>query len=404
MTLQSCTGGLLIGLDTGDLLKGRYRIESQLGRGGMGAVYRAFDTLHDEFCALKEFRLAYLPSEEDLAEDDTTRLHGQRRHHRVTRESALVQFKTEAKMLAELDHPHLPKVRDYFSDGDSYYLVMELIEGDNLADLMHDRGYRPFPEERVLAWIEQVGSAVAYCHQAGVIHRDIKPANLILAPSGKVYLVDFGTAKADTGGATLLGSHTPGYSPLEQHGSGTVRRSDIYALGATMYTLLSGQVPSDVHDRVADKNMPAPRELVPSISPQVNSAIMRAMEIRIEDRFESIADMLAALKASDRPKWKRGTMIAVGGVLAALVVLVIWGLSRIGSSSATPTTVSISSPAATAVGLAGPETPSTEATDLTSTPTAVSVVTPSRSPSATRPTSTAPVRTATSSATAPIAT
>ena len=136
-------------LQKGYMLKGRYRVEDELGRGGMGAVYRAIDTLYDEPCAVKEFRLGYLPTEEETrvrGDVDATRAHGDSSSPPpVTREQAINQFRTEAMVLARLEHPDLPKVTDFFDAQDNYYLVMTLIEGRNLASFMKEAKRKPLP-------------------------------------------------------------------------------------------------------------------------------------------------------------------------------------------------------------------------------------------------------------------
>ena len=283
-----------------NLLKGRYRIETELGAGGMGAVYRAFDTLHEEPCALKELRLGHLPSEHKPCtpqDPDDTRIHHEHNPSTVTREKIIEQFLFEAKLLVKLDHPNLPKVRDYVAEGENYYLVMELIEGHNLAMMLASANGKPFPVKQVMGWTDQVMDALAYCHQRGVIHRDIKPSNMIITPSGKIYLVDFGVAKASFGGRALIESFTSGYSPPEQHtGKGyTDERSDIYALGATLYTLLTGREPPGAPERMNGTDIPSPRSVVPGIPSALSEAVMRAMEIEPQDRFQSVNDMRIAL-------------------------------------------------------------------------------------------------------------
>ena len=283
-----------------DLLNGRYRIEARLAKGGMGAVFRAFDTLRDEPCAVKEFSLGYLPSEDAtrVREDqDATRVRDGRRAPSATREKAATQFKLEARLLAKLDHPNLPKVTDFFAVEDEYYLVMQLIEGQNLGQILELGGYRPLPQKQVMEWMEQVMDALAYCHEQGVIHRDVKPENVIVTSSGKVYLVDFGVAKLDPESRTMFGSFTSGYSPPEQYsGQGrTDERSDIYALGATMYRLLTGQHPVEAFERVIGKDMPAPQSLVSSISTEVNAAILRAMALKPAERYQCVGELCAAL-------------------------------------------------------------------------------------------------------------
>ena len=154
------------------------------------------------------------------------------------------QFEREAKLLAGLRHPNLPRVIDHFIVPDQgQYLVMDYVEGKSLAALLAERG-RPLDEAEVLPWIRQVADALEYLHTRTppIIHRDIKPQNIIVAADGRAMLVDFGISKAyDPTLKTTRGARavTPGYSPPEQYGLGTTdARSDVYALGATLYTCL----------------------------------------------------------------------------------------------------------------------------------------------------------------------
>ena len=208
-----------MGLQQGEVIYQRYRIVKLLAQGGFGTLYRAWDTALGRPCALKE-NLDPSPG-------------GQR------------QFLREAKILANLIHPSLPRVTDYFLvQGQSQYLVMDYVEGQDLQEMLEDRG-SPLPEVRVQVWAGQICDALTYLHSQTppVIHRDIKPANIKITPSGQAVLVDFGIAKVyDPKLKTTLGAQavSPGYSPYEQYGKGkTDPRTDIYALGATLYTLLT---------------------------------------------------------------------------------------------------------------------------------------------------------------------
>jgi len=284
----------------GDVLHGRYRIEAFLREGGMGAVYRAVDLLFDQPCAVKEFRLGYLPAEDETrlrVEGDQTQFHSRKKLTTDTRQKASEQFFLEAKLLAKLDHPNLPKVSHFFSERDDHYLVMNLIEGRDLDAVLEESNGKPLPEVRVMGWMKQVMAALRYCHEHGVIHRDVKPGNVIVTEEEKAYLVDFGIAKLnDTSGKTTMGARatTSGYSPYEQYGEGhTDARSDIYSLGATLYALLTGREPIDAIKRLQGEKMPSIRSMNKDVSVLVNEAVRRAMSIHSADRFQSIAEMQA---------------------------------------------------------------------------------------------------------------
>ena len=251
-------------LSIGTVLENRYRIDALLGQGGMGAVYCATHLSLNQFFAVKENSLASPASAR--------------------------QFQREAQMMAHLRHANLPRVTDHFvlPDG-AQYLVMEYIEGEDLGQVLQRTG--PIDETHALAWIGQVCDALGYLHsqQPPIIHRDIKPGNIKITPQGQVFLVDFGIAKiGDIRARTRTGALgvTPGYSPPEQHGSGgTDARSDIYALAATLYTLVTGHVPPDgVQRSIKVETLTPPRQLRPDLSLPVASAISAALSTSPTDR------------------------------------------------------------------------------------------------------------------------
>jgi len=262
-------------LSAGQILNNRYRIVKLLGQGGFGAVYRAWDMNLDVPCAVKE--------------------------NLELSQTAQTQFRREASLLATLHHSNLPRVTDhFFIPNQGQYLVMDFIEGDDLKTML-ERAGGPLPEGQVLPWIAQVCDALTYLHnqQPPVIHRDIKPANIRITSKGQAVLVDFGIAKvynanlATTQGARAI---TPGYSPQEQYGQGrTDGRSDVYSLGATLYTLLTGEVPVESVQR-STSALAMPATLNPSISPNVESAILKAMENSPAERFQSTVDFKVALE------------------------------------------------------------------------------------------------------------
>jgi Tol biopolymer transport system component len=277
-------------LGVGQILQGRYRIEALLGQGGMGAVYRATDLRFSTPVAIKE---NLEPTEE-----------------------AQRQFSREAALLHQLRHPNLPRVSDYFVIPDQgQYLVMDYIAGEDLNQVL--LRHRRVPQAQAIAWVQQVLDALDYLHSQNIIHRDVKPANVKITPDGRVFLVDFGLAKVfDPVQRTTIGARavTPGFAPPEQYGQGrTDARSDLYSVGATLYALLTGQVPADALEFViGQKELVPPRQLNPEISTEVEAAILRAMQVRPTDRLQSVADMRAALV--DPPtRWLPGRESGAGG-------------------------------------------------------------------------------------------
>jgi serine/threonine-protein kinase len=271
-------------LEEGHVLKNRYRIQRVLGEGGMGTVYMAQDLLLDRPRAIKELYPDPLADEAELHQ-------------------ARLQFECEAKALKKLRHPSLPHVSDYFSVDEYDYLVMDYVEGPSLADILASKK-RP-TESTAYEWLNQISDVLAYCHQNQIIHRDIKPANLIRTPDKRIVLVDFGLVKMmdphNPDSETIVsGVGTPQYTPLEQYDAHRARtdvRSDIYALGATFYHLLTGQAPQPVSQRLLNPSaQPAIRELNPRISPWMADFVQKAMAIRPEERFQDTQELRRELE------------------------------------------------------------------------------------------------------------
>ena len=283
MSQMSWVGALSIGT----ILGGRYRIIRLLGEGGMSRVYLAEDNRLGVQVAVKE--------------------------NLQTSLEARQQFEQEARVLAQLSHPNLPRVSDHFTDPGTgrQYLVMEYVEGEDLENTLQRTG-KPLPEKPVLIWTEQVLDALEYLHNQHpkpIIHRDIKPGNIRLTPQGKVKLVDFGLVKLldpkDPRTKTALrGLGTPEYAPLEQYaGAGhTDTRSDIYSLGATLYHLLTHVAPPDVHQRMLTPGvLVPPRQVNPQLSENMERLVVRAMEIYPDQRYQTAREMRQVLSAKIPP-------------------------------------------------------------------------------------------------------
>jgi serine/threonine protein kinase len=245
----------------------------------MGTVYEAVDQRLNSIVAIKETHL--------------------------TTEEARRAFEREASLLANLRHRSLPGVIDHFSENESQYLVMQFIPGDDLAQMLEARK-APFALPDVLAWADDILRTLEYLHghNPPILHRDIKPSNLKLTAQGELFLLDFGLAKGAAGQMpTLLTSrsikgYTPVYSPLEQiHGGGTDPRSDLYAVGATLYHLLTGVIPVDAPARflAVDDEQPDPLppvdEINPSIPHLVAAALSSAMAMNRRHRPSSASAM-----------------------------------------------------------------------------------------------------------------
>lgn len=266
------------------LIQNRYLIVQLIGKGGMGDVYLAVDQRLGSAIALKRTFFA-----------DDEMLGG--------------AFEREAKILARLRHPVLPKVSDHFTDNEEQFLVMEHISGDDLFKRL-EIAKKPFPLSWVLFWADQLLDALSYLHtnEPPIIHRDIKPQNLKLTDENHIVLLDFGLSKNSAGETQFTNSgsvvgYTPHYAPMEQiRGMGTSPRSDIYALSATLYQLMSNTIPADALSR-ADallNGMPDPLipvyEVNPEIQPVVSDVIMTGMEISQDKRHQTARDMQKGLR------------------------------------------------------------------------------------------------------------
>jgi serine/threonine protein kinase/Tol biopolymer transport system component len=253
-------------LDRGTLLNNRYKIVDILGQGGMASIYRAVDENLNLDVAVKE--------------------------NLFTTEEYARQFRLEAVILAGLRHPNLPRVTDHFVIlGQGQYLVMDYIEGEDLRQRMDRIGV--LPEEEVIVMGVAITEALQYLHTRtpAIYHRDIKPGNVKVNPQGHVYLVDFGLAKVENEGQlTTTGARamTPGYSPPEQYGTArTDQRTDIYSLGATLYSALTNCLPEDGLSRAMGQGDLTPiRYRNPSVSRRLGSVIEKALEVHPEDRYQ----------------------------------------------------------------------------------------------------------------------
>lgn len=281
-------------LAAGETLQDRYRIVRQLGRGGMGTVYEAVDLRLGHQVAVKQT----LSASQELCK----------------------QFEHEARLMASLNHPALPRVSDYFMEENCAFLIMQYIDGADLAETLA-RQHGPLPMRSVIAWADQLLDALIYLHthDRQIIHRDIKPHNLKIAETGRIALLDFGLAKSqganceDNETSHSIFGYSPRYAPLEQiQDLGTTPQSDIYALGATLYHLLTGVKPPDAVVRAAalirsqaDPLHPA-HTINAGLGINLSAILNRAMAQNPADRYATAAEFREALSRLGRAEVNEG--------------------------------------------------------------------------------------------------
>jgi eukaryotic-like serine/threonine-protein kinase len=262
-------------LKPGTVLQNRYRVLEIRGVGGMSTVYKARDlrfTSVDRLCAIKEM----FNSAEDAK----------------LRQVRLANFQREASLLATLGHVAIPKIFDYFEQQGTIYLVLELIQGDDLETLLSQNG-APFNEEQIIDWAISLCSVMGYLHNQKpepIIFRDLKPSNIMIrAEDGALMLVDFGIARtfAPQTKGTMIG--TEGYAPPEQYKGIADARGDVYALGATLHHLATGNDPRSETPFTFDQR--PPRRLNPNLTPQFEELILRCVSYSPAERPQSAEDV-----------------------------------------------------------------------------------------------------------------
>lgn len=274
------------------LCDGRYVIEKKIGAGGFGITYRAMQSGLNRAVCIKEF----FPSGRCMR--DTA-------HHTVYAQDideALFEkyrqaFRHEAETLAALQHPSIVEVIDIFDENNTSYMVMPFVEGRTLQQMVDQQGPLSYPE--AVNYIAQVADAVGYIHQRHILHRDIKPDNIIITAEYRAILIDFGSAREFVNDKTQAHTSilTHGYAPTEQYSTTSRKGSytDIYALGATLYFVLSGKVPMDAAARMSEE-MPEPRSINPAIPDEANRTIMKAMQMKAVDRHQTVQEFMDDLR------------------------------------------------------------------------------------------------------------
>jgi serine/threonine-protein kinase len=325
---------------TGTLAAGRYRIERELGRGGMAVVYLAHDAELERAVAIK------LLAEHLSGDDDFVQ-----------------RFVREARLASRLSHPNVVRVYDAGDEDGRPFIVMECVAGASLAEAGQ------LPAERVVQLGVQACAGLQHAHDAGLVHRDIKPANLLVRDDGVLKIADFGIARAtestrQTQVGTVLG--TAAYlAPEQVAGADATAASDVYALGAVLYELLTGRTPyaftslAELASAQSDGAITPARDLEPAVPRALEAAVMHALAREPQFRPASTADLAHELAAKDelptrplpRPSVsapRRGRLWLAGAIVVAAVAIAL-GLARLGgdggATSAPPPPVHVSPPA-----------------------------------------------------------
>lgn len=344
-------------LKPGVILKERYKIEEVIGAGGFGITYRAWDPLLQSYVAIKE----YYPSGIATRSADSSKVcvpvgQEQREYHR-----GRIRFLKEAQDVARFQsEPNIVSIYDYLEENDTAYMVMEYLHGCTLKQYIREHGGR-LDTDHILHICLSVLDALAVVHKVGMIHRDISPENIFICEDLTVKLIDFGAAKQVylDGEQTMSVVLKPGYAPPEQYAKKDKQGpwTDIYALGATLYFAATGEKPEESFGRVLEDTIKPVCEVNPEIPRAMSQVIMRAMSVKIEDRYQTVEAMREALLAGegqnaqmepyvipasriskrDLPK-KRGFLIGVAFcIVIMLVVTGIWMAGRVAKKAGTAT-------------------------------------------------------------------
>jgi serine/threonine protein kinase len=267
-----------------------YKIISKIGEGGMGVVYKAYDENLERYVALKAIHSTYTSNEELLA-----------------------RFRNEAKVQASLSHPNIVSLYNFFKEHDTFFMVMEYIDGETLSQRIKRVGL--IPPHRCIPMFIQVLSAIDYAHKKGVIHRDIKPSNILITKEDTIKVMDFGIAKiVGDRGLTKTGTKmgTIYYmSPEQIQGIKDIdARSDIYSLGITFFEMLTGRLPYNINtesdfaimQQIVEVQIPSVKKYYPYVPEKVDVAIRTATMKNREERFQSCQEFIDFIKFEDIPE------------------------------------------------------------------------------------------------------
>lgn len=291
--MESSNSQISIALGPGNTLcKGKYTILKKIGSGGFGITYMATQNPLNRNVCIKEYFLTGR-----CVRDNERRTIVPLENGIEIYEKYRQAFVKEGQTLAGLNHPGIVEVVDVFDENGTSYMVMNYIEGRSLQKIVEDEG--PLPYEVAVNYIAQVSEAVGYIHERHILHRDIKPENIMITGDFRAVLIDFGSAREFVNDKTQAQTSilTHGYAPTEQYSTTSRKGSytDIYALGATLYFILTGKTPMDAASRMTDE-MPEPKQINPAIPEEANRTIMKAMQMKSTDRHQSVMEFMNDLR------------------------------------------------------------------------------------------------------------
>ena len=306
------------------LADGKFVIEGVLGVGGFGITYKARHAELDQYFAIKEFFInGYCVRH---TQRFTIHLQGMDKDLYVQYRKKFVE---EAQTLAKLDHPNIVRVTDVFDENGTSYFVMPLLQGETLQKLVERKGVLPY--EVGVNYMGQICEALDYIHnlKPQILHRDVKPENIIITPDNRAILIDFGSAREfvhdQIQSQTIL--FTPGYASPEQY-TKTGRKgsySDVYSVGATFYFIVTGKIPIDAAARLLE-DFEEPKKIAPNLSGTANKTILKAMEIKPENRYQTVNELMRELTGVEDWKTPAIEVVVQKGISKKVIFGIILGL------------------------------------------------------------------------------
>ena len=274
------------------MLNRRYIITDLIGQGGFGITYRAYDTKRNIYRCIKELFVSGSSSRMNDYSVLSLPIMG------FSFGDLVIRFIEEAQNLSKFTHPNIVNVRGVFQENGTAYMVLEYLEGITVASYLKKQGKMPVPMAIEISM--QILKALSIVHGEQMLHRDIKPDNIILTPDSRAVLIDFGSSRLfdyenNENHTAIL---SPGYAPLEQYSENSPKHpsTDIYAIGATLYHMLTGYQPASSPERIQHR-LPMPHEICSEVDTVLSSIVMLCMELKMEDRMDSADELMDILES-----------------------------------------------------------------------------------------------------------